>query len=193
MGMHRYITVESVTDGHPDKICDQISDAILDAHLEQDPHSRVAVEVFGSHGLLVIGGEVTSKGRVNFESIARQVYRDIGYRDELKILSHVVRQSPNIAQGVDTGGAGDQGIMYGYATSETKEMLPRPIVLAHKITRKLAELRRTNPDFSFLGPDGKSQVTFRGDILETVLISVQHNRGFSQEYLRKKLTNWLFD
>ena len=106
-------TVESVTSGHPDKVCDQISDAILDACLEQDRMSRVAMEAFGGHGLLVVGGEVTMKAEVDFEKVARDVYREIGYKDELKIITNIVKQSPDIAQGVDTGGAGDQGIMYG--------------------------------------------------------------------------------
>src|SRR6185503_17207062 len=110
-------TVESVTSGHPDKICDQISDAILDAHLALDPKSRVAVETFGGHGRLVIGGEVTSSGWVDYKKIAEKVYKKIGYTKKLKISSHVVRQSPDIAMGVDTGGAGDQGIMYGFATN----------------------------------------------------------------------------
>jgi len=189
--MKKYITVESVTDGHPDKVCDQISDAILDAYLEQDPLSRVAVETFGSHGMLVIGGEVTSKGEVDAAKIAHAVYREIGYDDDLKILSHIAAQSPDIAQGVDPGGAGDQGIMYGFATNETEEYLPLPVVLSHKITRGLRDLRRTDPNFSFLGPDGKSQVTFNGDELETVLISTQHTPQTEQKEIHEKLTRWL--
>jgi S-adenosylmethionine synthetase len=127
-----FYTVESVTPGHPDKICDQISDAILDAYLSLDPKSRVAVETFGGHGKLTIGGEVTSKGKVNYEKIAHEVYKKIGYGDKLEISAHLVTQSPEIALGVDLGGAGDQGIMYGYATNETPEFLPKGVVLAHK-------------------------------------------------------------
>ena len=130
-------TVESVTSGHPDKICDQISDAILDAMLEQDPFSRSGVETFGSHGTLMIGGEVKTKAKIDFEKIARQVYREIGYKDNLEVFVRVAQQSPDIALGVDTGGAGDQGIMYGYATDETKEMLPIGVVLAHALARRL--------------------------------------------------------
>ncbi|MEA3322924.1 MAG: S-adenosylmethionine synthetase N-terminal domain-containing protein, partial [Patescibacteria group bacterium] len=132
-----FYTVESVTSGHPDKVCDQISDAILDAYLQGDKNSRVAVECFGAHGALVIGGEVTSDADVDVEKIARNVYEGIGYDDELDITTHIVKQSLDIAQGVDTGGAGDQGIMYGYATDETEEFLPKGTVLAHKLAKGL--------------------------------------------------------
>jgi S-adenosylmethionine synthetase len=140
-------TVESVTSGHPDKICDQISDAILDAYLKKDPKSRVAVETFGGHGRLVIGGEVTSRGKVDYVQIARDVYKSIGYNDQLKISAHIVTQSPDIAMGVDTGGAGDQGIMYGFATDETPEFLPKGVVLVHKLAKRLEEARRGETNF----------------------------------------------
>src|SRR6185369_1397526 len=133
-------TVESVTSGHPDKVCDQISDAILDAYLAVDPKSRVAVETFGGHGSLVIGGEVTSLGNVDYVKIARNIYKNIGYDGELKISANIVKQSPDIAMGVDTGGAGDQGIMYGFATDETPEFLPKGVVLAHKLAKRLEEM-----------------------------------------------------
>lgn len=179
-------TVESVTSGHPDKVCDQISDAILDECLKGDPNSRAGIESFGSHGLLVIGGEITTKSKVDFESIAGKVYRDIGYRDNLKIISHIARQSPDIAMGVDTGGAGDQGIMYGFATDETEEFLPAGVVLAHKLTKGLETLR-TNGEIPWLGPDGKSQVTIQDGAVKTILISCQHNENVSQEEIRQTL------
>lgn len=180
-------TVESVTSGHPDKICDQISDAVLDAYLEQDPYSRVAVESFGSHGLLVIGGEVTSKAEVDSGSIARKLYRDIGYTDDLKIITNIIRQSPDIAQGVNTGGAGDQGIMYAYATNETPEFMPLAVVMVHRLTQGLEQLRRNDSEYSWLGPDGKAQVTMEDGKVRTVLISCQHSDEISQAEIRELL------
>ncbi len=186
-------TSESVTEGHPDKVCDQISDAVLDACLRQDSSSRVAVEAFGSHGLLVLGGEVTTKAKFNAENIAREVYQDIGYTDELEIVSHIVEQSPEIAQGVDTGGAGDQGIMYGYATAETPEYLPRTSILAHKLARRLADLRKNNPKFSWLGPDGKTQVTSENGRIKTVLVSTQHKEGMTSEEIKELIKHDLIE
>lgn len=180
-------TVESVTSGHPDKVCDQISDAILDAYLEQDPASRVAVESFGSHGLLVIGGEVTSNAVVDAEAVARRVYREIGYGDDLNVISHIAKQSPDIAQGVDTGGAGDQGIMYGYATNETPEYLPRAVVLAHALARGLERLRRGDAACSWLKPDGKTQVTMKDGNIATLLVSCQHDESVDQRTIREHL------
>lgn len=184
-------TVESVTSGHPDKVCDQISDAILDAYLVEDPRSRVAVETFGSHNLLVIGGEVTSRSEVNAAKIGRAVYRAIGYTDDLQIMTNIARQSPDIAQGVDTGGAGDQGIMYGFATNETSEYLPRAVALSHELTQGLERLRREDPDCAWLGPDGKSQVTIMDGRVHTVLISCQHAEQMSQEEIKRILTQKL--
>ena len=180
-------TVESVTSGHPDKICDQISDAILDECLRQDSSSRVAVEAFGSHGTLVIGGEVTTKATVDYPKIARDLYRKIGYQDELEIISRIVQQSPDIAQGVDTGGAGDQGMMYGYATSETPEFLPLPVVLVHKLARRLETVRREDPKFWWLGPDGKTQITCRNGLIDTVLISCQHDSSIDNEKINSAI------
>ena len=182
-------TVESVTSGHPDKVCDQISDAILDECLKQDSQSRVAVEVFGSHGTLVIGGEVTTRAVVDYPKIARDLYKSIGYEDELEIINRVVQQSPDIARGVDTGGAGDQGMMYGYATSETSEFLPRPVVLAHQLARKLEILRREDSRFKWLGPDGKTQITCRNGHIDTVLVSCQHNPDINNEAITSLVSN----
>ena len=179
-------TVESVTSGHPDKMCDQISDAILDECLSQDPKSRVAIESFGGHNLLLIGGEVTTNANVDFKKIAEDVYRKIGYQDNLKIITNVTSQSPDIAQGVDTGGAGDQGIMYGYATNETKEFLPKGVVLAHKLTKGLETLRKNN-QIPWLQPDGKSQVTMQDGKVKSILISCQHNEDISPEEIRKTI------
>lgn len=183
----RTYAVESVTSGHPDKICDQVSDAILDAYLEQDPKSRVAVESFGSHGLLIVGGEVTSRGEVDASELAKNLYRDIGYRDSLHTVVNIVQQSPDIAQGVDSGGAGDQGIMYGYATAETPEFLPWAVVAAHKLTRGLENLRKSDPECAWLGPDGKAQITMQDGRVKTVLVSCQHDESMDQADIRNLL------
>lgn len=192
--LERY-TTESVTSGHPDKVCDQISDAILDACLTQDPHARVAVESFGSHGTLMLGGEVKTSAKVDFEKIAREVYTSIGYKDDLKVLNTIAQQSPDIAQGVDTGGAGDQGIMYGYATDETEEMLPKGVVLAHALARRLEKLRRDGT-LAWLKPDGKTQVTINNggasSKVLTALTSTQHAEEVSQEEIRSALIEHLF-
>ncbi len=180
-------TVESVTSGHPDKICDQVSDAILDACLKKDPKSRIAVETFGGHGKLIVGGEVTSKARVNYEKIARDVYKKIGYKDKLEVLINIVTQSPDIAMGVDTGGAGDQGIMYGYATDKTKEFLPKGVVLAHNLARRLEEARKKG-EIKWLLPDGKTQVTYSKGKLNTVLVSTQHEKEIPHNVIEKEIT-----
>ncbi|OHA17912.1 MAG: methionine adenosyltransferase [Candidatus Taylorbacteria bacterium RIFCSPLOWO2_02_FULL_43_11] len=179
-------TVESVTSGHPDKVCDQISDAILDACLRDDPMSRVAVETFGSHGHLIIGGEVTTKAKVDYEKIARDLYQSIGYESPLDIKVVIREQSPDIAMGVDMGGAGDQGIMYGFATNETPEYLPIGVVLSHKLAEGLETLRKSGK-VKWLKPDGKTQVTFVNGKLRAVLISCQHDAKVSQEEIRKTL------
>jgi len=184
-------TVESVTSGHPDKICDQISDAILDAYLKLDPKSRVAIETFGGHGKLIIGGEVTSKGKVDYVKIAREVYKKIGYNDKLKISANIVTQSRDIALSVDAGGAGDQGIMYGYAIDETPEFLPKGVVLAQKLAKRLEEMRKnTNKSkrIKWLRPDGKTQVTYTNGKLHTVLVSTQHSPDVKLEEIKKEIT-----
>jgi len=186
-------TVESVTSGHPDKLCDQISDAILDECLRQDPLSRVAVETFGSHGTLVLGGEVTTKAKVDYEEVARRVYKDVGYSDDLKIITNIVLQSPDIAQGVDIGGAGDQGIMYGYATDETPEFLPMAVVKVHKLAKGLEELRRTHKDFSWLKPDGKTQITVEDGAIKTVLVSSQHDEKIDNGIITQLLVKNLVE
>ena len=188
--MGKIITVESVTSGHPDKICDQVSDAILDACLSQDPKSRVAIETFGSHGLFVIGGEVTTKAKFNAEKIARYVYEDIGYKDKLKIITNIILQSPDIAMGVDTGGAGDQGIMYGYATDETPEYMPKAVVLVHKLTKGLEDLRKSKK-IKWLLPDGKAQITMDGNKIITILVSCNHKKSTSLQQIRKEITEKL--
>lgn len=184
-------TVESVTSGHPDKICDQISDAILDECLRQDPKSRVAVESFGSHGMLMVGGEITTSAKIDYAGIAEKVYREIGHGNSLKIITNLVTQSPDIAQGVDNGGAGDQGIMYGFATDETPEFLPLAVVKAHQLAKGLEELRRTHKYFSWLKPDGKTQITVENGKIKTVLISCQHDEKIEQPEIKKLLTEHL--
>lgn len=179
-------TVESVTNGHPDKICDQISDAVLDACLRQDPKSRVAIESFGGHNLLIVGGEVTTKAKVDFKSVAAKVYRDIGYQDNVRFIANVVCQSPDIAMGVDSGGAGDQGIMYGYATDETPELLPFGVPMAHKLVKGLERLRKSG-EVKWLRPDGKSQVTIENGRVKTILVSCQHQDNVSQEEIHQAL------
>ncbi|MDO8516431.1 MAG: methionine adenosyltransferase [bacterium] len=179
-------TVESVTSGHPDKVCDQISDAILDECLRQDPMSRVAVETFGGHGLLLICGEVTTKAEVDCATIGPKVYADIGYTDEIEVITRVVRQSPDIAMGVNTGGAGDQGIMYGYATDETEIFLPKGLALAHQLAKNLEQYRRQDA-LGCLRPDGKTQVTMVDNEINTVLLSTQHTEKIDQKTLQKLL------
>jgi len=180
-------TVESVTSGHPDKICDQISDAILDKCLEQDAKSRVAINTMGSHGFLFIGGELTTNAKVDFKKTAEEVYSGIGHSDKLEIHTNIIKQSADIALGVDTGGAGDQGIMYGFATDETPEFLPRAVVLSHKLAKGLELLRRNDPRFSWVKPDGKTQVTIEKGMIKTVLVGCQHDEKMEQPEIRKLL------
>jgi len=204
MGTYLF-TSESVTEGHPDKIADQISDAVLDAILAQDKHSRVACETFVNTGMVLLGGEITTTANIAVQDIARHTIQSIGYDDSSKgfdyktcsVLNTLGKQSPDIAQGVDEGtglhkeqGAGDQGMMFGYAVNETAELMPLPLQLAHRLTRRLSEVRRDGT-LEYLRPDGKSQVTVRYDeatrkplAIENVVISTQHHESVSLEELR---------
>ncbi len=194
-----YFTSESVTEGHPDKICDQVSDAILDDVLRQDKLGRVACETLVTRGLLFIAGEISTKGYVEVPNIVRNLLKEIGYvdmsygfnYDASAIITAIQEQSSDIAQGVDTGGAGDQGMMFGFATKETPQLMPLPIMLAHALVRRLAEARKKKI-LEYLRPDGKSQVTIRyvNDRpvgVTTIVLSSQHDEGISQKKIREDL------
>ncbi len=202
-------TSESVTEGHPDKICDIISDSVLDEIYNEDPDAKVAVETFTKTGLVIVGGEVTTSTYVNIPEIVRKTLLEIGYDNGIKglngsncgVLNCIEGQSPDISQGVTEGnglfkeqGAGDQGMMFGYATDETEELMPLPIMLAHKLTKKLRDLRKSG-DIDYLGPDGKSQVTVEYDgrhkpkRVTTVVVSSQHREDITHDRIQKDIVN----
>jgi S-adenosylmethionine synthetase len=198
-GRHLF-TSESVTEGHPDKIADQISDAILDAMLTQDPKSRVACETLVTTGLAIVAGEITTHAIVDYQDVVRRTITDVGYTrgkfgfdaETCAVLSSIHRQSPDIAMGVDTGGAGDQGLMFGFACTETDELMPLPIMLAHKLARALSCARRDGL-LDYLRPDGKSQVTVEYDgstpvRVDAVVVSTQHSPLVSNETMRHDIT-----
>lgn len=205
MSIRSIFTSESVTEGHPDKMADQISDAVLDAVLADDPQGRVACEVLVTTGICVVAGEITTKVYVDVPKLAREVISDIGYTNAefgfdcktCGILNTIQAQSPDIAMGVDTGGAGDQGLMFGYACDETEELMPLPITLAHKLSRQLSTLRR-NGKLSYLRPDGKSQVSVeyvngKPARIDAVVVSTQHGEDVSTEQLRKDVKKYVMD
>lgn len=192
-------TSESVTEGHPDKICDQISDSILDTVLKRDKNGRVACEALVTRGLVFIAGEITTDCYVEIPKIARELIREVGYTDPSfgfnneasSVITSIQGQSPDIALGVDKGGAGDQGMMFGYATDETEELMPLPIMLAHKLVKRLAEVRKKRI-LDYLRPDGKSQVTVLYESgepksVDSIVLSAQHNPGIKQEKIREDL------
>lgn len=203
--MRHIFTSESVTEGHPDKMADQISDAVLDAVLADDPTGRVACEVLVTTGICVVSGEITTKTYVDVPKLARSVIHDIGYNDALMgfdaktcgVLNTIQAQSPDIAMGVDTGGAGDQGLMFGYASNETDELMPLPIMMAHKLCRQLSEVRRAGK-LKFLRPDGKSQVSVeyvehKPVRIDAVVVSTQHDDDISTEELRDQVKKHVID
>ncbi len=192
-------TSESVTEGHPDKIADQVSDAVLDAVLAQDPTGRVACETLVTTGLIVLAGEITTSCTANFSDVARAAVRDVGYTrakfgfdaDTCSVLSALHGQSPDIAMGVDPGGAGDQGMMFGYACSETEELMPLPIMMSHRLVRALSEVRRDGR-LSYLRPDGKSQVTVeyaddRPVRIDAIVVSSQHSDEIATDQIRRDI------
>jgi S-adenosylmethionine synthetase len=203
--MRHIFTSESVTEGHPDKMADQISDAVLDAVLSADPTGRVACEVLVTTGICVVSGEITTTTYVDVPKLARAVIHDIGYTDAemgfdsktCGVLNTIQSQSPDIAMGVDTGGAGDQGLMFGYACDETPELMPMPIMLAHKLVRQLSEVRRSGK-LKFLRPDGKSQVSVeyidgKPARIDAVVVSTQHDDDVSTETLREEVRKHIID
>ena len=202
-------TSESVSEGHPDKVCDAVSDAVLDAMLRDDPESRVACECYATTGLIVVGGEISTKTYVDLQEIVRGVIADIGYTkaayrfdsNSCAVINVINHQSPDIAMGVDTGGAGDQGMMFGYANSETPELMPAPIMYAHRLVKKTAEIRKNqNELMPYLRPDAKSQVTVEYDRetneivrIDTIVISTQHDPDVTNEKIREDVIKYVIN
>jgi S-adenosylmethionine synthetase len=193
-----HFTSESVSEGHPDKICDQVSDAVLDSILKEDPNARVACECFAATGMIVVGGEVTTNAYVDIPEIAREVIRDIGYTkgsykfdsESCSVLNVLNKQSEDIAMGVDRGGAGDQGIMFGYAVNETDELMPAALMYSHKVLMKLAEIRKAQEKMTYLRPDSKAQITLEYNEndeisrVHNVVVSTQHDPGVTAEQIK---------
>jgi S-adenosylmethionine synthetase len=205
MASRHLFTSESVTEGHPDKIADQISDAVLDAMLEQDKTSRVACETMVTTGLAVVAGEITTKAYVEIPKLVRSVIKDIGYDDAdygfdchtCAVTTTIDQQSPDIAMGVNTGGAGDQGLMFGYACNETPELMPMPIMLAHKLAMRLSKLRKSG-ELPYLRPDGKTQVTVEYENgkparIDTIVLSTQHSEKVSQKKIRADVVKHIIE
>jgi len=203
--LKQIFTSESVTEGHPDKMADQLSDAVLDAVLKDDPMSRVACEVLVTTGLCIVAGEITTKTYIEVPDLVRQVIKDIGFDNAAYgydgntcgVINTIQRQSPHIAMGVDTGGAGDQGMMFGYACDETPELMPLPIQMAHQLTRKLTDVRKAK-GLSYLRPDGKSQVSVQYESgkpvrIDAVVISTQHDDDVTTEQLREEVKKHVID
>jgi S-adenosylmethionine synthetase len=199
-----YFTSESVSEGHPDKVCDSISDGVLDAILKEDPNARVACETFVTTGLVLVGGEITTKAYVEIPEIVRATVKKIGYTsaeykfdsESCSVLNAIHSQSPDIAMGVDRGGAGDQGLMFGYACDQTPELMPMPIMYAHKLVKRLADIRKGfNGFMPYLRPDAKSQVTIEYDNtwkpirVDTVVVSTQHDPDVTQQRIREDVIN----
>ncbi len=208
MNTNNYLfTSESVSEGHPDKVCDQVSDAVLDAMLQDDPNSRVACECYATTGMIVVGGEITTKTYVDLQSIVRGVIKDIGYThtglrfdsESAAVINVINQQSSDIALGVDVNGAGDQGMMFGYAINETEEYMPAPINYAHKLVKKLADIRKNTGEMSYLRPDSKSQVTIEYSPdnkivrVDTLVISTQHDPEVEQSQIKQDCIKYVIN
>ena len=195
--MKQLFTSEAVSIGHPDHVCDMISDSVLDACLAQDPESRVACETMAKDDFIILSGEITTKASINVEQIAKDTVKKIGYDYVPRVLNLLSEQSPDIAQGVDIGGAGDQGIMFGYANSETEEFMPLAITMAHELVKRATTLRR-NGEFKWAGPDMKSQVTLEYDenrnaTIHTMLMSIQHKEDYDEKEFKNYIKEQIMD